>query len=122
MAKALQHMVQARTIDTLHGVVWNAIDDSSIKHRDDVGMLQARQQPTFASEPGDGLRVMQQTIRQQLERNMATEWFLHRLVDHANATATDFGEQSVRTKTPVLIRRQRFTFANTRDQRLQQIL
>ena len=59
-----------------------------VEDRADVGMVERGREPRFALEPPDRIHILQETGRQELDRDSPGETRVLRFVDHAHAAAS----------------------------------
>jgi hypothetical protein len=83
--------------DELHGVEVLAISLTDTEDRHDIGVVQLGGRPRLAAEPLEPKRVEQRFSRQELERDVPAEGFLHRLVHRSHPAAADQPEYAILT-------------------------
>ncbi len=80
-------LVQAATLDELHGEVGPAVVLADLVDRDDVGVAHARRRLGLDAEAGPFLRASQGTVAEQLECHQPLRIELQRPVDYAHAAS-----------------------------------
>ena len=88
-AKAAPHnvLVEALTLDELHGEKADAVGILDRVKHDDIGMAQRGDHPRLALEARQPIGVRRNVGRQHLERNLAAESRVLRAVDLSHAAA-----------------------------------
>ena len=90
----VEDRVDALSPDELHRVVRHAILLTHGEDRHDVGVVQTGGGAGLAAETGELGRVEPAVGWQDLERDVAAERFLDRLVDNSHSTPAEYAQDS----------------------------
>ncbi len=88
-------MAQREAIQKLHGdeglamLVINFVDGA------DVGMIQRGSGLGFTFEAGQGLRIIGNVVREELQGDKAVQFYVFGFVDHTHASAAEFLDDAV---------------------------
>src|SRR6185437_15963544 len=88
-------MLQRRTVEVLHGDEGVSILLANVVNGADVGMIERRSSFPFTSEAAQRLRVVGHIVRQELQRDKATEIEILGLVHHTHPSAAQFLEDAI---------------------------
>ena len=88
-------LLQRGALQILHGDEGAAVLLADVMNGADVGMIQRGGGASLALEPAQRLPVASQIVRQELERDEATEPGVLRFVDHAHAAAAELLDDAV---------------------------
>ena len=84
-----------RALQILHGDEGAAVLLADVMNGADVGMIQRGRGASLALEPAQRLPVASQFVRQELERDEATEPGVLRFVNHAHSAAAELLDDAV---------------------------
>jgi len=88
-------MLESLTLEEFHGDKGAAFEFADIVNGANVGMIQRRGRARFAAKSLDGLNVLRNVVRKELEGNTAAKAGVLGFVDHAHAAATEFFKDAV---------------------------
>ena len=94
----LQPLLERLTIDVLHDQVVDVVLHPDVVERADVRMIQAGDDPGFALEACDALRVVRQMLGQRLDGDGAVQARIDGAIHLTHAARGDQGLQLVRTE------------------------
>ena len=92
-----QDDIERRAFDILHDQVEDALILAAVENLHEIGMLQRSDGLRFAVEALDGLGILGNGRRRQLDRDVPSGRAFHRLVDAARAALAERRENLVRT-------------------------
>ncbi len=99
---ALEPLAERLAFDELHREIGLALVLADQVDLHDVRIVELRHAARLAEEAFDHQGVVGQCLRQHLDRHMSLQRGLEALVDHAHATAPEFGDDVVMTNLAAL--------------------
>src|SRR5437868_11621058 len=88
-------LIESLALKQLHGDEALAVLLSDIVKRANIGMIQRRGRAGFALKSLQRLRIAGEFRRQKLERNVAAEARVFRLIHHSHAAGAELGEDAI---------------------------